>query len=103
MFLISIIPGLLVVFIQIWLKEPQKWLEQKASGVVKAGSYAELLGDQRYRGRAIFGLILALAGVIGLWGIGFFSFDLLSYVMNPRYAAQAKDLGLEGAEAARYV
>jgi MFS family permease len=103
MFLVGIIPGLLVVFIQIWLKEPQKWLEQRATGVVKAGSYAELLGDARYRSRAIFGLILALAGVIGLWGIGFFSFDLLSYIMNPRYAEAAQELGLTGADAARYV
>jgi MFS family permease len=103
MFLVGIVPGLLVVLIQIWLKEPQKWLEQKASGIVKTGSYAELLGDERYRSRAVFGLILALAGVIGLWGIGFFSFDLLSYVMNPRYANAATELGLTGKDADRYV
>ena len=103
MFLVGIIPGLLVVFIQMWLKEPQKWLEQKAAGIVRAGSYTELLGDARYRSRAIFGLILALAGVVGLWGIGFFSFDLLSYVMNPRYAAAAQQLGLTGADATRHV
>lgn len=103
MFLVGIVPGLLVVMIQIWLKEPQKWLEQKAAGGVKKGSYGELLGDERYRGRAVFGLILALAGVIGLWGIGFFSFDLLSYVMNPRYAEEAKELGLTGADASRHV
>jgi MFS family permease len=103
MFLVGIIPGLLVVFIQIWLKEPQRWLDQQAAGGVKKGSYAELLGDERYRSKAIFGLILALAGVIGLWGIGFFSFDLLSYIMNPRYADQAKELGLTGAEASKYI
>ena len=90
MFLVGIVPGLLVVFIQLWLKEPEKWLAQQAAGGKKGGSYAELLGDPRYRSRAMFGLILALAGVIGLWGIGFFSFDLLSYVMNPRYEAQAQ-------------
>ncbi len=103
MFLVGIVPGLLVVFIQIWLKEPKKWLEQKASGIMKVGSYGELLGDVRYRSRAVFGLILALAGVIGLWGIGFFSFDLLSYVMNPRYAEAANDLGLTGEDAGRYI
>jgi MFS family permease len=97
------VPGLLVVFIQLWLKEPEKWLATRGAGGQKGGSYAELLGDPRYRSRAVFGLILALAGVIGLWGIGFFSFDLLSYVMNPRYEAQAKDLGLAGADAVKYV
>jgi MFS family permease len=102
MFLVGIVPGLLVVFIQLWLKEPDKWLAQRAAGA-KKGSYGELLGDVRYRSRAIFGLILALAGVIGLWGIGFFSFDLLSYVMNPRYEVMARELGLTGPEAVKYV
>jgi MFS family permease len=94
MFLVGIIPGFLVVFIQLWLKEPEKWLAQQAAGGVKAGgSYFELLGDPQYRSRAVFGLILALAGVIGLWGIGFFSFDLQRTVMDPYYQAQAKELG----------
>ncbi|HZZ80898.1 MAG TPA: MFS transporter [Gemmataceae bacterium] len=103
MFLVGIIPGLLVVLIQFWLKEPEKWLASRAAGGQKGGSYTELLGDSRYQRNAIFGLILALAGVIGLWGIGFFSFDLLSYVMNPRYAAEAAARGLTGTEAANYV
>jgi MFS family permease len=103
MFLVGIVPGLLVVFIQLWLKEPEKWLAMRAAGGNKKGSYAELLGDSRYRSRALFGLILALAGVVGLWAIAFFVFDLLSYVMDPRYKDQAKELGLIGADAGRYV
>jgi len=102
MFVVGIVPGLLVVLIQFWLKEPEKWLATRAAGG-KKGSYSELLGDPRYRTRAVFGLILALAGVIGLWGIGFFSFDLLQYVMRPRYAAQAQELGMTGATAAHYI
>jgi MFS family permease len=103
MFLVGIVPGLLVVFIQLWLREPEKWLAQRAAGGTKKGSYAELLGDPRYRRNALFGLLLALAGVIGLWGIGFFSFDLLRGVMQPHYEAEANVLGLAGAEAAKYV
>jgi MFS family permease len=103
MFLVGIVPGFLVVFIQLWLREPEKWLALRAAGGKKGGSYGELLGDVRWRRRAIFGLILALAGVIGLWGIGFFSFDLLQYVMKPRYAEQAKEMGLVGAAATRYI
>ena len=103
MFMVGIVPGLLVVFIQLWLKEPEKWLAQKAAGGKKGGSYGELLGDSRYRSRAIFGLILALAGVVGLWGIGFFSFDLLSTVMNPRYESEARELGLTGLEATKHI
>src|SRR5439155_27053337 len=72
-------------------------------GGVKKGSYAELLGDRRYRSRALFGLILALAGVIGLWGIGFFSFDLQRTVMDPHYQTQANELGLAGTDKAGFV
>jgi MFS family permease len=103
MFIVGIVPGLLVVFIQLWLKEPAKWLAQKAAGGTRKGSYAELLGDPRYQRNAIFGLVLAISGVIGLWGIGFFSFDLLRYVMDPHYQHEARGLGLAGADAARYV
>jgi MFS family permease len=102
MFLVGVVPGFLVVLIQLWLREPERYLAQKAAGA-KKGSYAELLGDNRYRRRAVSGLLLAVAGVVGLWGIGFFSFDLLSYVMNPRYVDQAKELGLTGVDATHFV
>jgi len=94
MFVIGIIPGLLVVFIQIWLKEPEKWKQQVAAGGKRGGSYKELLGDPRWGRRAVFGLMLALAGVIGLWGIGFFSPDLQQYVAEPAYKQEAVKLGL---------
>jgi MFS family permease len=104
MFVVGIVPGLLVVIIQLWLREPEKWKQAVAAGgVKKAGSYAELLGDPRWRRRAIFGLLLALSGVIGLWGIGFFSYDLQQYVAEPTYAAEADALGKVGEEKAKYV
>src|SRR5205823_11894307 len=66
-----------LVLIQARLREPEKWKQAVAAGGVrKAGSYRELLGDPRWRWNAVFGLILALSGVIGLWGIGFCSYDL---------------------------
>jgi len=59
----------------------------------EGGSYAELLGGCRAPrpSRAIFGFDLALAGVIGCGAIGFFSFDLLSYVMNPAMSCRRKN------------
>ncbi len=89
MFLIGIVPGLLIVVIQFKLREPEKWLQAVAAqGGKKAGSYSELLGP-KWRRRAVFGLMLALAGQIGLWGIGFFSTDLQRYVSEPQYKAEA--------------
>jgi MFS family permease len=51
-------------------------------------------GDTRYRGRAVVGLLLALSGVIGVWGIGFFSFDLVRSILEKKLIADgvAKEL-----------
>jgi MFS family permease len=104
MFLVGIVPGLLVVLIQARLREPEKWLEAvSAGGVKRAGSYGELLGNPRWRRNALLGLVLALSGVIGLWGIGFFSYDLVQYVFDATFKKEAASLGLSGAEAARRV
>jgi len=94
MFLLGILPALLVVVIQLKLKEPDKWLAWKASGVKQGGQYGMLFSDPRWRKNAIFGLLLALAGVVGLWGIGFFSPDLQQYVAEPQYKAEAVEKGL---------
>ena len=97
MFLVGILPGLLVVVIQFRLREPEKWRQAVAvGGIKKAGSYRELLGTPKWRHHALGGLALALAGVIGLWGIAFFSPDLQSYVAEPTYKAEAREKGLEG-------
>lgn len=113
MFLVGILPGLLVVLVQLKLKEPERWAKLKAEGK-KGGSYGELLGDARWRGRALFGLLLAIAGVIGLWGIAFFSPDLQRYVsqpvyaeeakaLTPTFAAEAEGMGLDEAATKKYV
>jgi MFS family permease len=94
MFVVGIIPGLLIVVIQFRLREPEKWVQAVAArGDKRAGSYGELLGGGWGR-NAVFGLILALSGVIGLWGIGFFSTDLQRYVSEPQYKAEAVEKGL---------
>jgi MFS family permease len=93
MFVIGILPGFLIVVIQFRLREPEKWLQAVAAGGAnKPGSYGELLGS-KWRRRAVFGLMLALAGQIGLWGIGFFSPDLQRYVSEPQYRAEAVEKG----------
>ena len=48
----------------------------------KLGSYAELFGDPRWRRNAIVGMCMAFSGVVGLWGIGFFSVDLFRRVFT---------------------
>ncbi len=85
MFLVGALPAFLCVFIQIRLKEPEKWVQARESGRatgVRFGSYAAMLGEPRWRTPALFGMLLCVAGVIGLWGIGFFSPELVGGVIT---------------------
>jgi MFS family permease len=88
MFIIGALPALLALVIRRRLKEPEQWQKVAQSGgaVVKRGSYSEMFGDPRWRRNAIIGLMLAVPGVIGLWGIGFFSGDLSRQVFRKNLA-----------------
>jgi MFS family permease len=88
MFLIGALPALLAVLIQRKLKEPESWVAAKASGKVRLGSYSALFSDPRWRRNAIIGVLLAFSGVVGLWGIGFFTVDLIRSVLRKTFTAQ---------------
>ncbi|MGE5648109.1 MAG: MFS transporter [Acidobacteriota bacterium] len=87
MFAFGALPALLAIFIFRKLQEPEQWRKAKAEKK-KLGSMSELLTDPRWRRNTIIGMLLAFAGVVGLWGIGFFSFDLLSSVLDKTFRAQ---------------
>jgi hypothetical protein len=94
MFSIGIVPALLAVLVMRRLKEPERWQKAMAEGGKrKGGSMKELFVDPRWRKNAIVGLLLATSGVIGLWGIGFFSFDLNQSVFRKDYQKAARDAG----------
>lgn len=88
MFVIGALPALLALVIRRRLKEPERWQKvAHTSGVEqKRGSYAELFGNPRWRHSALVGLFLAIPGVVGLWGIGFFSGDLSRAVFRKSFA-----------------
>ncbi len=97
MFLIGALPALLALVIRARLKEPERWVAAKAAGLVKENNlayYRELFGTPRWRRNAVIGLLLACTGVIGLWGIGFFSPDLVDKVFTKIFSEQ----GLSAAE-----
>jgi MFS family permease len=64
-----------------------------AAGALAAGLWSLLggNGDPRWRRRAVVGLLLALSGIIGLWGIGFFSIDLMRSVFQKAFVAEGMD------------
>ncbi|MCY2962561.1 MAG: MFS transporter [Planctomycetota bacterium] len=90
MFVVGTLPALLAILVRRRLKEPEQWQAEIAAQKQgkKAGSVAELFGDPRWRKNALAGLALAFAGVVGLWGIGFFSYDLISNVFRKRFEDQ---------------
>ncbi|MCL2624531.1 MAG: MFS transporter [Planctomycetaceae bacterium] len=76
LFFVGFLPALLAIVIFKHLQEPEKWKKAMAEGgVKKAGSIKELFGP-KWRYNIILGMLLSTCGVIGLWGIGFFSVDL---------------------------
>jgi hypothetical protein len=98
-FMIGAVPAFLCVFIQLRLKEPEKWVAAREAGRisgVKFGSYVALLGPGRWRKPALLGMLLCISGVIGLWGIGFFAPELVGDVINTSLKAR----GLADAEIA---
>lgn len=94
MFVIGALPALLAILIRRNLKEPAQWQhvhEQTGGARKKAGSYAELFGHPVWRRHALLGMLLAFSGVVGLWGIGFFSVDLIRLVLRKTFEAQGVD------------
>lgn len=95
MFLIGTLPALLALVIRRRLKEPERWQASAAGDVrQRLGSLSELFADPRWRRRALVGLCLAFAGVVGLWGIAFFSPELTGPVFKAHFESQ----GLSEAE-----
>jgi MFS family permease len=94
MFLIGLAPAVLAIPIFLRLKEPERWKavardeEIGGAGKTKLGSLKELFGDPRWRRNTIVGMTLAFAGVVGLWGIGFFSFDLIRSIFVEHFQEQ---------------
>src|SRR5688572_4697935 len=92
LFWIGAIPAFLCIFIMLRLKEPEKWVKardaSRLEGGKAMGSYLSLFGDVRWRRPAIFGMILCVAGVVGLWGVGFFSNTLVGPAIEKALKAE---------------
>ncbi|HVP00424.1 MAG TPA: MFS transporter [Bryobacteraceae bacterium] len=86
MFVIGTLPALLVLVIMRRLKEPEGWQHAKQEHE-QLGSVRELFSS-KWRRNTLVGMTLAFSGVVGLWGIGFFSPDLLSSVLDKTFRAQ---------------
>lgn len=88
--LAGVFPALLVVAIMRTLREPDSWLEAKARAAAggdlakELGSIRELFSDRRWRRNTIIGITLASAGVISVWGVSFWTAELLKQDVIPK-------------------
>ena len=87
LFFVGVIPAVLIIPIVKVLREPEAWKKKKeavARGEIseRMGSPKDIFKHPRWRRNAIVGLMLGISGMIGLWGIGFFSPELISYALS---------------------
>lgn len=87
-FYIGILPAILIVPIMFVLREPEAWKEAKRKATAQSGklqhigSIPDLFQHPRWRKNMLVGVCLGLAGMAGLWGIGFFSPELVSTALK---------------------
>lgn len=95
-FLVGVLPALLALYIRRRLEEPESWQQAQAAAREaqlaaaagdgppatddfhrQMGDIQEMFGDPRWRKHTIIGVLLAMSGVMGLWGIGFWTPELV--------------------------
>jgi MFS family permease len=71
------------------MREPERWVQAKkaaqragADPTEQFGRFSEMFTNPRWRRNALAGLGLAVAGVVGAWGIGFYSPELVKFVLR---------------------
>ncbi len=102
LFALGAIPALLAVASGFFLKESDPWLRLKAANALPKswfGSYGQLFANREDRRGLLFGTLLAITGVVGLWGIGEYAVDLQHTVFTSYYAARGGDVGAQVANA----
>ncbi len=85
----SVFPAVLAVPMVLILREPQAWIRAKAEAASggsgkTVGSIADLFRQPRWRRSTLVGICLGIAGMVGLWGIAFFSPELITTAFQNR-------------------
>ena len=87
-FFVSALPIILVIPILWCLREPEPWKEAQRQAresrdkSLNVGSMADLFKNPLWRKHAFVGIALGLSGMAGLWGIGFYSPELISAALK---------------------
>jgi hypothetical protein len=85
---VGVAPAILAVPMLAILKEPESWKKAKADaasgGGKKVGRITDLFRHPRWRKSTFVGICLGVAGMVGLWGIAFFSPELITAAFKNR-------------------
>lgn len=81
-YLLGVIPALLVLWVRISIREPESWKQAKVTKADRLGSYSDLLGNPRWRWRAICGAGLAMVGLATFWGVVVAGQDLAAHLLK---------------------
>jgi len=100
LFFIGVLPAILVVFIMRTIKEPDAWHEARANAADnlerELGDIKSMFRTPRWRRNLLVGVSLAVVGVIGLWGVGFYSPELIGEALknlSPEEQDKVKAMG----------
>lgn len=81
-YLVGVVPALLVLWVRASVKEPESWQQAKQTKSERLGSFAELLGDPKWRRHAVLGCLLAMIGLATFWGVVVAGQDLSAYLLQ---------------------
>jgi predicted MFS family arabinose efflux permease len=85
-FFLGALPAVLAAPIALLLHEPEPWKEAKRHAREhqdrQVGSILDLFKQPMWRKHTLVGITLGLAGMAGLWGIGYFSPELISTALK---------------------
>ena len=91
LFAVGVLPALLAVGCGLVLQESPAWQRLRDTDALPKGwfgAYRELFADRAARRNLVIGALLAITGVVGLWGIGEYAVDLQHAVFTDYFSAR---------------
>jgi len=88
-YLLGVLPALLVLWVRLSIREPEAWQAARATKRESLGSFRELLGNPRWRSRAILGALLAMVGLATFWGVVVAGQDIAAHFLKQAGDPQA--------------
>lgn len=104
LFFAGVFPVVLVIPMWLFLREPEPWLRARSDAAAgrgkSVGSISDLFRHPRWRKSTLVGICLGLSGMVGLWGIAFFSPELITTAFKDRPLSSTEILDAPGVASA---